>query len=190
MTRLDANDDELPDYAWTFTFNSEGQLWIRPRGGDLPCDLALRLGSPTPHRLVCVELRIGAAPGEEPYEVTARMLRDIRLGNILRGIREIASGFPPYEALGAVISADGRTIGDFIADRAVTMQPRRGRKGLDPETLRLTAEAYLRAVEEGSTQPLAVTAQAVDVHPSTAWRRLQSAWKRFPELDPRKGAEP
>jgi hypothetical protein len=79
----------------------------------------------------------------------------------------------------------GFTFGEIIGSTAQELRVRRGRKGLDSETLRRTAETYLEAVREGATQPLAATAQRLDIHPSTVWRRLQNAWKRFPELKPK-----
>jgi hypothetical protein len=71
----------------------------------------------------------------------------------------------------------GEIVGLSATDKLSDLTVRRGRKGLDPETLRRTAETYLEVVRQGSTQPLAETATRLNKHPSTVWRRLQNAWK-------------
>ncbi len=196
MTRNDANGDQLPKYTWTPPDSHGGRFlgryagtWIGVRGGDLPCEIRIRLGTTGRGVLYCTGLRIGAPDGKQEYEVTARMLRDIRIGNILRAIREGAASRSGTKLDEQVPNNVFKiSYGELIAGTAVplkNLKVKRGRKGLDPETLRRTAESYLKAVSEGATQPLAVTAQEFDIHPSTVWRRLQNAWKRFPELKPK-----
>ena len=196
MTRNNAND-ELPEYTWTTPGTSGGRIigrhaggWIGVEGGDLPCPIWIRLGKSEKGRFCLTGIQVGAPEGPEEHEITSRMLREIRLGNVLRAVRE---GY--WGVSGSVLdtpepgNAMGFTFGEIIGSTAAPLQPelrvRRGRKGLDPETLRRTAEAYREVVEEGATQPLAVTAQRLDIHPSTVWRRLQNAWERFPELKPK-----
>ncbi len=199
MTRNDAND-ELPQYTFTPPDTHGGRLagrlagaWIEVEGGDLPCPIAVRLGSgPHRRRLFLTGLRVGAPDGSEEYEITARMLRDVRLGNVLRAVREGLHGVSgtalddqaPGEPLAFTL---GELVGLTALERPPDVRVRRGPKGLDPETLRRTAEAYRDVLAAGSTQPLAAVAQRLDIHPSTVWRRLQTAWRRFPDLDPRGG---
>jgi hypothetical protein len=188
MTRNDANADELPEYEWELWVDPEhpDYRWVRVSGGDLPCPVEIRYGGePKAGRFVCTGLRVGAPDGAEEWEVSARMLRDIRLGNVLRAIREgLAGGGSDQLTQPFVIG--GPTVGQLHGDKAKGLSVRRGRKGLDPETLRRTAEFYRQAVDEGTPQPLAATAARLDVWPSTVWRRLQKAWEQFPELVPRR----
>lgn len=193
MTPYDANADEIPEYCWDGRLDPD-ERWISVSGGDLPCDIEIRLGEPRSGRFVCTGLRVGARDGDEEYEVTSRMLRDIRLGNVLRAFRE-GFGCLASQSLARVLFSGTLvpgakparlTVADALAEKARGLNVRRGRKGLDPETLLRTAETYQEVLSEAATQPLAVTAQRLDIHPSTVWRRLQNAWKRFPELDPRR----
>jgi hypothetical protein len=114
------------------------------------------------------------------------MLRDIPLGRVLYAIREASWGdfteHPNPPALTSPLTPDGLST-------ARDLKVRRGRKRLGSETLRRTAETYLEVVREGSAQPLAETAVRLYLHPSTVWRRLQDAWKRFPELKPKEANE-
>ena len=175
-------------HRWRSVHGPIRRAWIGVEGGDLPCQIWIRLGRPRKGPFCLTGIQIGAPDGPEEYEVTARMLRDIRLGNVLRAIREGYRGVS-----GTVLdtpepgNAMRFTLGEIIGSTAAPLQPdlrvRRGRKGLDPETLRRTAETYGEAVREGSTQPLAVAAQRLDIHPSTVWRRLQNAWKASPKFE-------
>lgn len=191
MTRNNANGDTIPAYSFAVGISSGvGERWIRLWGGDLPCDVEVRLGRIGAGQFVCTGIRVGANGAEDEYEVTARMLRDIRLGNVLRFIREAYSPSlygpevsPAFDI--RITPLEGITLGQAMGRSAAPIRVRRGRKGLDPETLRQTAEVYLQVIEEGAAQPLAETAVRVYCHPSTVWRRLQSAWKRFPELKPK-----
>jgi hypothetical protein len=92
MTRNNANGDTIPAYSFAVGISSGvGERWIRLWGGDLPCDVEVRLGRIGAGQFVCTGIRVGANGAEDEYEVTARMLRDIRLGNVLRFIREAYS---------------------------------------------------------------------------------------------------
>jgi len=191
MTRNDATD-ELPEYVWTAPDTHGGRFagrlagaWIGVEGGDLPCPILVRLGCAPGHRRFCLTgLCIGSPDGAGEYEVTARMLRDIRLGNVLRAIREgfrgesgtVLDELAPGEVQPFTL---GEVIGLTAAELVPGMRVRRGRKGLDRETLQRTLDAYEAAVRAGSTQPLAVVAQEMDIHPSTVWRRVNAARKRF-----------
>ncbi len=184
--------DEIPHYTFAVSTDpdSPGGRWIEVAAGDLPCQIAVRLGRPRPGLLCCTGLRVGPPDGGQEYEVTARMLRDIRLGNVLRAIREASWGatfaeHPQPSGLTSPLPLDGASMGEMMGNTARKLKVKRGRKGLDPETLRRTAETYLEVVREGTTQPLAVASERLDIHPSTVWRRLQNAWKRFPELKPK-----
>ena len=201
MTRNSANDD-LPEYSWTTPDTAGGRFmgryagtWIGVEGGDLPCQIWVRLGTPQKGHICLTGIQIGAAEGDEEYEVTARMLRDVRLGNVLRAVREGFRGVSdtvldePEPG-----NAGGFTFGEIVGSTALPLQQelrvRRGRKGLDPETLQRTAEVYLQARSEGSRHPLAAAALVLDLDPSTVWRRLQNAWKRWPEMKPKSGGTP
>ena len=193
MTRNNASEDELPQYVWELLVDPEHpeSRWMRVSGGDLACPIELRYGEPKAGRFVCTGLRVGAPDGAEEWEVSARMLRDIRLGNVLRAVRESLAESRDSDTSSREstqpFGVDGPPLGVLLADKAKNLSVRRGRKGLDPETLRRTAEVYRQAVDEGLVQPLAATAQRLDVWPSTVWRRLQKAWDRFPELVPKRG---
>jgi hypothetical protein len=221
MTPINANEDPIPSYQVSIGFNYDegfaGQ-WVQLSGGDLPCEIEVRLGKVGAGQFVCTGICVGAPDSSESrYEVTARMLRDVRLGNVLRFIREAYSpsyGGPDVNAamttptpspadIAAAVAAGryrgphsaqevaeiiapfgGLTLGQMMGRTAVPLKVRRGRKGVPPEELRRTAETYLQVVKEGSAQPLAETAVRLYLHPSSVWRRLQQAWKKFPELKP------
>ena len=212
MTRFDANEDVVSHYRWDVALDPDEPdfRWIRVAGGDLPCDIGIRIGKPSHGRIICTGLRVGAPDGvaeEYEYEVTSRMLRDIRLGGVLQTIKEGVGGVSDdmltfWDTEGDVERVarlgewakdfpgmGGRTLGELMGGKAKNLSVRRGRKGLDSETLRRTAEVYRQAIADGATQPLAVAAQQLDIHPSTVWRRLQSAWKRFPELEPKRATD-
>lgn len=205
MTRYDAND-ELPRYGfsirWSIDAPDTRDPWIGVSGGDLPCPIEVRLGKPKGGRVVCTGLRIGQwdpdeqreGGGRGEREVSSRLLRDIKLGSVLRALREHISGMSEDARLTLPLAPWGLSVGEMMGERVKTLSVRRGRKGLDPETLQRTAEVYLQAVAEGSTQPLAVAAVRLDVDASTVWRRLQNAYRRFPErfpeLKPKKGGTP
>jgi hypothetical protein len=193
MARNDANDDLVPDYEFQVadpTGRAVGRYagaWTKFWGGDLPCEVWIRLGR-RQNRLCCTGVYVGALDGEDEYEVTARNLRDIRLGNLLRFIREGIGGVSGTKLDEPSPLAGfnwAEIIGLSATDKVSNLAVRRGRKGLDPETLRRTAETYLQVLREGAKQPLAETATRLDKHPSTVWRRLQNAWERFPNLKPK-----
>ena len=76
------------------------------------------------------------------------MLREVRLGNVLHAIREASWGdfseqpcLPP--ALTIPLSPEGLSMGGMMERTARDLKVRRGRKGLDEETLRRTAETCL-----------------------------------------------
>ena len=73
-------------------------------------------------------------------------------------------------------SLAGTTFGDQVKMGALPLTVRRGRKGLDPETLRRTAEVYLEVLETGTPRPLAGTAQRLYLDASSVSRRLKKAW--------------
>jgi hypothetical protein len=189
MTRNDANEDRTPDYQWELadpTGRTVGRYagpWTKFWGGDLPehCEVWLRLGRTKRGRLCCTGVQVGATDGADEYEVTARNLRDIRLGNLLRFIREGMGGVSGTK-LDEPSPLAGFTWGELIGLSAQDLRATRGRKGLAPDELRRTAETYREVVAEGSKQPLAETATRLNRHPSTVWRRLQNAWQR-PELE-------
>jgi hypothetical protein len=165
------------------------ERWITLRDGDLPCQIQVRLGRQQAGRLICTGMQVGAADGEEEYEVTKSMLRAIPWANVMTFIRDAVGGVSEWDwmtmRLGGHPSA-----GEAMGATAKRLSVRRGRKGLEEETLRGTAEAYAQAIAEGNTRPLAFVAVALDLDPSTVWRRLQNAWKRWPEMKPEKGGKP
>lgn len=172
----------------------EGERWVTVSGGDLPRPIQIRLGIPKGRsRLAITGVRIGALNNEPEYEITTRMLQRMSLRRLTESIAaglwgdedsnlaHAWRGGPPDEY------PDAETPAQLLAAKAQTLLVRGGRRGLDEATLRRTVKLYDEARAAGETQLLAVVAQQLDVHPATVWRRLQIAWKRFPELRPMEG---
>lgn len=185
--RATAPGSDIPEYTWAVD-PSGTDPWVTVFGGDLPCQIEIRFGvEPRGRRLICTGLRVGRPDDEKPYEITKRMLTDISIANVLRAIRAHASGESADPAMTTPLPPNGLSLGEMLAQAAqpMTLSVRRGRRGLEDETLLTTAELYRDAVARNDLQPRVSVALELGVDPSTVWRRLQKAWERFPELRPK-----
>lgn len=178
MTRQTAGAaDAVPDYSWSIPVS--GDKWIDMRDGDLPCDVSIRLGQGKSGRIFITGLRVGMPDAVEPYEVTTKHLRELRLGNILRAIREAVLSNDPLwtksrEPYGKSIAEDILGSADFTK-----LSVPRGPKG-DPEVTRRTAECYEAALRRGLSKTEAVVAVSRElfVSESQVYRRLAKARRK------------
>jgi len=201
MTRNPAKDG-VPHYGWDFSLDyldddDPASRWHEVSGGDLPCRIAVRLGTTPSGRPCFTGVRIGEPDGGEPHEVNSKTLRDVSLGNVMRSLREkavtkdpmwtmpadlepLVSLPPDLVALGAKTRA-GRTLAEVLLGTATptTLSVPRGPKG-DPETDRRTLESYEAACAAGLASSEAVAEVSEDFHVSTSqvYRRMKRARER------------
>ncbi len=184
---------ELPKYRVDMVAEPDPDVpeerWIALDGGDLPCRVEVRLGRQQSGRLICTGLRFGAPDGGEEHEVTKSMLRVFPWANVMTFIRDAVAGVAEWDWLNLRFG-DWPTAGEAMGATVKSLTVRRGRRGLDDDELRQTAEVYRQAVAQGYARPREVAAARLEVDQSTVWRRLQKAWERFPEMKPKSGGTP
>ena len=145
--------------------------WVDLNGGDLPQPILVRLRTSPEGSLVCTGLIIGAFADQE---ISARDLREIRLGEILENFSSLLAAHKKDKAtreLGRV------TVGDlleFSAEHEVartTLPP--GPLGHSREHFELVAKQYRAALVSDPRRPIQRVAQQHWVSEATVHRWLQ-----------------
>ncbi len=152
----------------------EGPDWhrIEDTAGEVPA-FYVRVGNAADGRMIVTGLLL-AEPAEDALEVTADMLRTVRLAEVIRTIQWRESGSLPPRSVGPIGPTGlGRFEGHEEHVRAsgqsVEGPSRRGQRAPDEDALKDFAAVYLRHATY-SRSAMTLTARELHMHRATANR--------------------